>query len=461
MARKPIPSLAWPAVRRPRFPFIALEASAVAAVLAVPLALPGFHTFYPLITLFLAAGYMGWAAESVLRRRVPGQPRAHRAIPYMFTQFVGGTLFAGGLATMVFAIWIPAVYRWEVLTADNAELPYPLAFAGMGPAAAGISVVTAALFAGTLILLRRNDEDAGAIYKRVRAGGVKLLQHAVAAWLLFGMAALALANVAYTGVALPNLLRSIDPAQIVDLEFLLENYPGFAAAIAGAAVLLVAFRRMQPLAMAFLHRPPRATRIPELLAILASAGAAAGWYLYFLHIWIVAAFGAIPMVPAWGQITRATDGWIDSQQASGRQPAEIAADLRDHGTWSADAPGTGLPALLPELGDDLKHLGLAGGCTVSIETGIASNAALQGLSWIEGYVAAFRPLPPISYCVRLACPSPVSMHEHPVVVFGTSHPSRNKGWAYNVFIDSAARGRAPMAGGHCTADGKLSAGYRG
>ena len=39
-------------------------------------------------------------------------------------------------------------------------------------------------------------------------------------------------------------------------------------------------------------------------------------------------------------------------------------------------------------GEDLEHLGLGSGCTVTVDAGPADNSALRDLTWIDAYVAA-------------------------------------------------------------------------
>ncbi len=461
MAKDPIPSLVWPAGPKSSLVLALLEIAVLFLILAAPLSAVVSRPYYALVPLGVAAAYVTWALVAAFRRTAPGQPRKLRAAPFMLAQLVGGTSIVGAFAILGFAAWFPLAYRWEVVAAGGAEPGFPLAFAAMAPVALGAAVGAVALFLASVALLRRDDEDVGACVRRVRAEGAGLLRPAAVAWLLLGLALVSLLGVAATGTALPELLRSTNPAQIVDIGYLANEYPGFAAAILAAAVLTVAFRRMQPAALASLRRPRRGARIPAVLAVLGSAAAAYGWYLYFVHIWVIGTFGAASMIAGWGEISRATDNWIEAQQAAGRPPAEIASDLRDHGNWTTPQPGAGLPALLPELGEDLEYLGLGSGCTVTVDAGAADNSALRDLSWIEGYVAAFRPLPEISYCIRLACPSPVAAHSHSVVIFSSSHPSRNRGWAYNVFMDMSASGAAPEAGGYCTTDGELAAEYQG
>jgi hypothetical protein len=461
MAKDPIPSLAWPAGPRPSLIPALLEIAIVFVVLAAPLSAAGYRAHYPLVPLGVGSVYVIWALVAALRRTAPRQPLKSRAAPFMLAQFAGGTTMVGAVAILGFAAWFPVTYRWEVVAPGGTEPEFPLAFAAMAPEALGAAIGAAALFLASAALLRRDDEGVSACFRRIRDEGVGILRTAAAAWLLPGLALVSLLSVAATGTGLPEMLRSTNPAQIVDIEYLATAYPGFAAAILAAATLTVAFRRVQPAALASLRQPPRAARIPAVLAVLGSAAAAYGWYLYFVHIWVIGTFGAISMIAGWGEISRATDRWIDAQQAAGRTPAEIASELRDHGRWTTQEPGAGLPALLPELGKNLAHLGLGQGCTVTVDTGIADNSALRDLSWIDGYVAAFRPLPEISYCIRLACPSPVAAHSHPVVILSSSHPSRNRGWAYNVFMDMSASGAAYESGGHCTVDGALSVRYRG
>ena len=80
-----------------------------------------------------------------------------------------------------------------------------------------------------------------------------MLWPAVAASLVLGFALLGLINVATTAPSLFRLLQSADPGQVIGLRYLATEYPGFAAAIVGAALLTVAFRRIQPAALTALR----------------------------------------------------------------------------------------------------------------------------------------------------------------------------------------------------------------
>ncbi len=152
---------------------------------------------------------------------------------------------------------------------------------------------------------------------------------------------------------------------------------------------------------------------------------------------------------------------IAAQREAGRSATEIASELHDHGSWTPAEPDSGFAELIPGLGETLKESSLSERCSVTLDAGVADNAALREQDWIQEWEADSLPLRDISYCMRLACPSPVVWHEHPVVILESSHPSRNRNWNYFIFLDIFGNGAAYGPGGFCTADGELAESFQG
>ena len=463
MAKDPIPRLVWPAGPQPSLMLALLETAVVFLLLATPLFWADFGILTVLGSLGVAAVYVILATAAGLWWAGTDPPSKPRVALFLAVQLVSGTLVVAGLGLLVSGVWLWSAYRENILDTADFAFAFPPSLSTLVFLAPAAIVAAVAVFPLAVVLLRRDDETAGQCLARIRSWGVGNLRPAVVAWLLLGLAANSLLIVLATVVSPPAQLLADDPYGDIDGWLLVAEHQGFAAALLAPVILFVAFRRAQPAALTSLRWPPRAKRFgtPATLAVVASIGAACGWFLYILHLGVIVAFGSNMMIVGWGEVSRATATWIEAQQAEGRDPADIASDLRDHGTWTTERPGTGLPALLPELADDLSDLGLREGCTVTIGAGVADNSALPVDSWLEGYVAGFRALPDVSYCIRLACPSPTVWREIPLVILHSSHPSRNRSWAYNVHLDILGAGAAPEPGGYCTRDGELAAEYLG
>ncbi len=447
----------------PAYGWSLLETAAVFLFLAAPLYWTTVADLYLLMPLAVALGYVIGAPLVAFLDRAAALPPTRRVGAFALAQLVSAVAMAAGLSILVSAAWFHAAYRAEILDPHGLGLGFPLALASALSLALGLIVAAAAAFLAAITLLRRDGESVGACLKRVGDEGIAILWPAAAPSLLLGFGVLSLANVLASTVSLPALLQAANPDRTVVLWDLAEAFPLLPAALLASSMLMVAFRRLQPAALVSLRapRPPSRGRVPGVLAALASVGVGYGWYLQVLHIGMVASLGATAMIVSWGEVSRATDAWIAAQEAQGRAPAEIAANLRAHGGWSAEGARPFRPGAIRELGSTLEELGLSDQCRISIDARPADNSALRNEPWISGYEAGFRPLPSVGYCLRLACPSPAAWHEQPVVILHSSHPSRNRGWSYNLFVDLFAAGRAPAPGGYCTADGALAARYQG
>lgn len=463
MAKDPIPSLTWPAARKPSLALALFEIAIVFLMLAWSLFSADAGNLTVLGPFGVAAMYIVWATVAAIGQASAALPSPARIVMFSLIQLAGGTVAVAGLGQLLSGGWLLTAYRVTIIDPSDFALALPL-----NPSStvllAPVAVVAAAvvfLLAGSL--LRRDRETVGRYFAQIFTRGIGALGPAAAAWLVLGLAVNSLLIVVDTVVARSTAVQAVDLFGDIDGWRMAAEFPGFGAALLASAILIVAFRRMQAAALVSLRVPSRVTKPgkPAVMAVLGSIGATCGWYLYILHVGTIAAQGSNAMMVGWGDVSRATDAWIDTRQAAGRDPAEIAAGLRDHGQWTMEGSAPGLPALFPQLGDDLTDLGLREGCSVTIDAGVADNTALPVDAWLEGYVAAYRPLPEVSYCIRLACPSPAVWHDHSVLVLHSSHPSRNRSWSYTLFQDVFGAGAAKAPGGYCTETGELAESYRG
>lgn len=463
MAKDPIPSLAWPAATKPSLVLALLETAVVFLMLAAPLLLAGSGTLSVLGPLGVGLIYMIWATVGGFRQASAALPSKFRIVVFLLVQLISGALAAAGFGLLVSAVWLQSAYRQKIIDPSDFAFAFPPDHSTLVLLAPVAILAGAAAFLLAVPLLRRDGDTPGQCFAQIRAQGIGALWPAAAAWILLGLAAVSLVNAAVSVGSLHRLMWVIHPSGEVDSGLLAAQFKGFAAALFASAILIVAFRRAQVPALGSLRgaREAAPARAPAVLAVLGSTGVACAWYLYVMHLGLIMTLGANSMIVGWGEVSRATNAWIDTQQAAGRDPADIASDLRKHGNQASGGSGSGLFALLPELGENLTDMSLRAGCTVTIDAGVADNSTIPADSWLEGYVAAYRPLPDVSYCIRLACPSPAVWQEHTVVVLHSSHPSRSRYWGYNVFVDRLGAGAALEPGGYCTETGELADGYQG
>ena len=463
MARDPIPNLAWPAARSPSLVVALFEIAIVFLLLAWPLSSANAGNLTVRVPVGVAAIYMIWVTVAAIRQASASLPSKSRIVAFSVIQLVSGAIAVAGLGQLLSGVWLQYAYRVKIIDISDISVTLPLNLATSVLLAPVAIVAAATAFLMAASLLRRDNETIGQCFAQIRARGLGALWSAVVAWLLLGLAVNSLLAIVGTALAMPRALRVIDLFGDIDGWRMAVEFPGFAAAVLASAALIVAFRRMQPSALVSLRVPSRVTKPGSLsvLAVLGSVGAICGWHIYILHLGMIVALGPNAMIVGWGDVSRATNAWIDTQRAAGRDPVEIASDLRNHGYWTMEEPASGLPELFPKLGDDLTDLALREDCGITIDAGIADNSALPADSWLEGYLAVYRPLPEVSYCIRLACPSPVVWHDHSIVILHSSHPSRRPQWAYNLFIDYLGVGAAKGPGGYCTKDGELATEYQG
>lgn len=76
--------------------------------------------------------------------------------------------------------------------------------------------------------------------------------------------------------------------------------------------------------------------------------------VYPIHSGMVAALSVVEGIGPWTSITEAVDDWVTAETEEGRGIDDIATDLNRYGNWSAAAPGEGLAALIPGLGEELS-----------------------------------------------------------------------------------------------------------
>ncbi len=181
--------------------------------------------------------------------------------------------------------------------------------------------------------------------------------------------------------------------------------------------------------------------------------------LYPIHFGMVAALSSVVSIAPSFATQEAVETWVEEQRAEGRTGAELAAILNEHGSWSADSPEAGLPVLFPDLKDSLpvENTSGLGSCGITLAAGVADPAAVSGVDWLEPEQAGSD----LRYCIRTACPSPVSWDAPDTIILQSSHSSQNKYWLQYLFIDVFANGRAPAPGGYCTATGDLADSFQG
>jgi hypothetical protein len=447
----------------PAYGWALLETAIVFLVLAAPLASEAFIDLIVLGPLGLVVVYVIWAPVAAYRRAGYDLPSIPRAALFSLGQLVSALLAVGGLSALVVGVWMNTAYREEVLNPGGMGIGFPFNLSFLANVALGMTVASAAMFIASTVFLRRRDESARDFPGRILSERMRPLLPAAATTLLLGFGISSILNVISAVVSLPSVLQSANPSRDVDGWFLVTEFAGLPAAQLASAVLLVAFRRTQPAALACLRDPHRLAdgHAPAVLAALASIGMFYGWFLYLLHFGMIAAFGPVAMIMGWQEVSGAAEGWVAAQREAGRSPVEIAAELRTYGSWTIAEPDSGLAEIFPGLGETLKESSLSEGCSVALDAGVADNVALQDQDWIQDFEAESQPLPDVGYCIRLACPSPVVWHERPVVILASSHPSRNSYWADSVFLDLFGNGRAFEPGGYCTVDGELAAAYQG
>jgi hypothetical protein len=447
----------------PAYGWALLETAVVFLVLVAPLATPGFIDLLVLAPFGLVVVYLVGAPVFAYRRAGYDLPSIPGAALFSLGQLVSAPLAITGLTALVLGIWMDVAYRDEVLNPGGMGVGFPFNLSFLVPVAMALIGASMAVFLASSVFLRPRDESVRGFLGRILSDGMRPLLPAVAAWLLLGFAIASALNVMSSAASLPALLQSANPSRDVDGWFLVTAFPGFPATLLVSAILLVAFRRIQPAALARPREPLAAagSRAPGAISALASIGVLYGWFLYILHVGMISALGPVAMIAGWQEVSAATKTWVTAQRNAGRDPDEIASELRAHGRWTMAEPGAGLAEILPGLGGALMESSLNERCAIALDAGVADNATLRDRDWIREFEADNQPLPDLGYCIRLACPSPVVWHEHPVVILASSHPSRNSYWADTVFFDLFGNGRAVEPGGYCTADGRLAETFQG
>lgn len=443
-----------------------LEIVMVSMVLAAPHISVAFIDLIVLGPPGVAVIYVFWAPVAAFRRKSFDLPSKLRTALFSLGQLVSALMAVGGSGALVLGVWMRFVYRPEVLESNGFGHDHPLSLSFLMPIALGLIIASVALFLASITLLRRDDESARDCLNRLVSDRMRPALPAAAATLLLGFGVASVLNFGFSTFALSPLLESTNPWSDVDGWYLVSEFQALPFALLASAVLLVVFRRVQPAALACLRETRRDAggRAPAVLAALGGAGGIGmffGWSLYIVHVGMIAAFGTVAMITTWQEVSGATNDWIAAQQEAGRNATEIASQLHDRGSWTPAEPDSGLAEFIPGLGDTLKELSLSEGCSVTLDAGVADNAALRDREWIRDFEADRQPLNDISYCMRLACSSPVVWHERSVVFLESSHPSHNRYWTYSVFMDVFGNGAAYEPGGYCTADGELAENFQG
>ncbi len=446
----------------PAYGWALLETVIVFLVLAGPFFMGVSNDLLILGPVGLIAAYVIWSLVAAYWRPSRELPSKLRAGLFSLAQLASAWLAARGAGSLVLGIWLQAAYRRKVNDVVEYGHTDPTRHSFLAPIDFALIVVSVAIFLLASSFFLRRDGESGDDCA-LRPDRVRSLLPAAAATLLLGFAIASVGGVNASVGALSLLLQEANPYRDVGGWFVAGEFPAIPVAILASAVLLVAFRRAQPAALACLRetRPVAGSRAPAVLAALGGSGISLGWFLYVVHIGMIAALGPVDMIMGWKVVSGATTDWVAAQSEAGRSPDEIAADLRAHGNWTSAEPDASLAAFLPGPGENLGELNLASGCSVTIDAGVVDSAALRDRDWIREFEADIRPLTDVGYCIRMACPSPVVWHEHSVVVLESSHPSRNRYWITHLSMDLFGNGRAFEPGGYCTETGGLAESYQG
>lgn len=462
MASERTPAVAPERGTAPAYGWALLETFIVFVVLAGPFFLGVSTDLLILGPLGLIAAYVIWALVAAYWRPSRDLPSKLRTGLFSLAQLASAWLAARGAASLFLGIWLQVAYRPNVNDVGEYGHTVPTRHSFLAPIDFALIVVSVAIFLLASSFFLRRDGESGDDCA-LRADRVRSLLPAAAATLLLGFAIASVDSVNASAGALSLLLQEANPYRDVGGWFVAGEFPAMPVAILAAAVLLVAFRRAQPAALACLRetRPVAASRVPAVLAALGGIGISLGWLLYIVHIGVTAALGPANMIVGWKVVSGATTDWVAAQSEAGRSPDEIAADLRAHGNWTSAEPDAGLAAFLPGPGENLGELNLASGCSITIDAGVVDSAALRDRDWIREFETDIRPLTDVAYCIRMACPSPVVWHEHSVVVLDSSHPSRNRYWLKVFSLDLFGNGRTVEPGGYCTETGELAESFQG
>ena len=181
--------------------------------------------------------------------------------------------------------------------------------------------------------------------------------------------------------------------------------------------------------------------------------------IYPIHLGVVLSRSLVVGLEPLTQTAQSVGRWVEEQSTGGRTADKLAKMMTAYGHWSPGEPEGGLPEIIPELRAVLSGGGGSGlnDCALSLEAGVDGPNLGRQVS------LSTMPNEPqnLTYCIRMACSSPVRWESHPVIMLYSSHASQNRHWAWHYFVDVFAAGEATEPGGYCTRNGELADRFQG
>lgn len=440
-----------------------VEWLALSALMAAPYVILDI-TVASIVLVVMALGYpVALAIKGYLAGR--GQARPDRWLHFYASLYLGSGATAAVVLIIAASIgWLAVAYDFDSLFLPDADAIFSL---GVRVTVAG-ALLAALFYWGALVLLRRRGALPGGPAEWLRAELSGIFRSPVLAGFAVSMALVGLLSTVAAVTALEsladNLLHGQD-ATILDVVIIFPFIPlGFFATTAlliAAQSIFMDTRAMLEEIRSHLSggeagRPGRPVW-RGLVTVSASLVVISTW-VYPIHFGMVAALSTVAGISHWNAASEGVVGWIAAQRETGRDETAIAADLNAEGYWTAAAPEAGLAALLPDFAEEISTYGGADNtCRIDIAAGLADPATLAGIDWMPVEQAGNG----LKYCLRVACPSPVTWQAPPALLLSSSHPSRNRFWIETVYLDVFADGRAVEPGGYCTAAGGLAENFQG
>ena len=427
--------------------------------------------------------------------KAPGGFRVWLAMPIFFAS---GFMAVTGIAGAVVIAWLRIVYT----PFESEGVPAGLLNRGV---VGGLSYILAMLAGGVVflalgvLLLHWGRGGLGVLAGRLRRHGLGLFlspwlnETAMLLLLTLGASLLAIS------VPLEMIVDQMSFGQPGGFLAVLEAFPFLALGLASVAVLAVAtvslvrdYTLFEDVVRALCEDDAapvqRDAWWPALVTV--TLGGAAGILssmLWGLHVALLAAAASVPALEAGRAVGGELDKWAFEMQEAGRTTDEIVAMVNDNGFWQPEQPERGLVALMPGLGESFEESGLQQGCRVTVA---AVPATPEDAARPPPDISGWRPLSmelgeqegresdmadidedevsvepyetsPLRYCVKVACPVPVTWDAPPAISLYSSHPSEKSDWMYWIYFDLYVQGRAGAPGGYCTETGELADSYQG
>ena len=428
-----------------------VETLILSVVMAAPILLSG-SAWGMAVTGLVILVYLIWTVERGKPDRKGSKKNPERVtllnLAFMFSVPVIGL----GLFATCVAVWAILSFR---------DLPYPVDGLYMIPAIPGfLLLVLAPVLFLALARPRGTGTPADDFLAAVRDRGLAPFREV---WLQAAALALALTcalTVAAGLMTMPLLLAAWNLGKTPPMWEVALVFPFLPLGLIATAAMLSIFRMIGSPVRSELEimqayageagktpAPTPRTGVFGGFAVTCCALTALYTTLYPLHLGIVLALSMVTGLEATVEAAETIEEWADVERDHGRTEAELAAILNQYGGWNPQAPEAGIPALFPELGEAMpvgNDMGAAT-CTMTIAAAVTAGQAA----------------PDLTYCIRTACPSPVSWNAPDVVTLASSHASRNARWTEIYFFDLLAEGRALAPGGYCTASGELANSFQG